>query len=369
MNRVCNFGAGPCTLPLEVLQEAQAEFLDFQGSGMSIIEASHRGKEYDAVHMEAIQLIKELYSAPSDMEVLFLQGGATLQFSMIPMNILKPGNRAAYIKTGTWANKAASDAKLYGDMYVAWDGKENGYSRMPETRELALEGNTQYLYLCSNETIGGIRFASFPEVNIPIVADMSSDFMSRPIPWEKFDVVYGGVQKNLAPSGMAVVFIRKHLLENLNPNLGAYLSYSTHMSEQSLYNTPPVFSIYIMGKVLKWMKKAGGLSAIESLAIERSSLIYSAIDNSDGYYRSPVNAADRSLMNIVFRLPNEDLEKQFIAEATRAGMIGLKGHRSVGGCRASVYNALPVAAARTLVDFMHTFKIANPASVMAAGAH
>ncbi len=359
--RVYNFGAGPCTLPLEVLEEAQAEFTNYNDSGMSIIEHSHRGKDYDAVHKEASKLAKEVFGAPEEFEVLFVQGGATLQFSMIPMNLLKDGEKAAYISCGQWSNKAIDDAAMYGDAYKAWDGKDSGYTRMPENNEIEIQDNTRYLHITTNETIGGIRTIEWPEVNVPLVADMSSDFMSRPIPWDKFDIIYGGVQKNLGPAGMAVVFIRKSILKDTNKNIGRYLRYDIHADKESMYNTPPVFPIYIMGKVMKWMKGLGGLKAIEQRAEEKAAVIYQAIDSSNGYYNCPVSKKHRSLMNIVFRLPSEELEAKFIKEATAAGFIGLKGHRSVGGCRASCYNALPTEAVIALKAFMEEFMKENPA--------
>ncbi|PIE89524.1 MAG: 3-phosphoserine/phosphohydroxythreonine aminotransferase [Acidobacteria bacterium] len=362
MERVFNFGAGPCTLPLEVLKEAQSEFTNFQGSGMSIIESSHRGKEYDTVHHEALTMLKELYGAPEDMEVLLLQGGATLQFSMIPMNLAKKGKKAAYLVTGSWSKKALADGKLYADAYAAWDGKDDNYSHMPKSKDIKLQENTQYLYICSNETIGGIRFPKFPDVDVPLIVDVSSEFLSRPIEWDKCDLVYGGVQKNLGPSGVTILFIRKHLLENLNTGLGAYLNYATHAKAKSLYNTPPVFSIYMMNKVLKWVKKCGGLKGIEKMAEEKAGLIYDAMDQSNGYFRSPVAKEDRSRMNIVFRLPTEELEAKFLEESKKKGLVALKGHRSVGGLRASTYNAMPLEGAKALVAFMKDFQAQNPAS-------
>jgi phosphoserine aminotransferase len=357
--RVYNFGAGPCTLPLEALEEAQKEFVNFQNAGMSVIEMSHRSKEYDAVHQETLSLLKSVYKCPDDFDVMIIQGGATLQFSMIPMNLAPKGQRVAYVNSGAWAKKAYKDAQIYADAYCAWDGAEGSYSKMPKTNEIKLESNTRYLHITSNETIGGIRFTEFPDVDVPMIADMSSDFMSRHIPWDKFDLVYGGVQKNLGPSGAAVVFIRKTTLEKANQDMGAYLKYTTHSEKGSLYNTPPVFVIYMIGKVLKWINSIGGLEAIEEKAKKKAALLYAYIENSNGYYTSPVNKEDRSLMNIVFRLPSEDLEKKFVAEAKEAGFIGLKGHRSVGGCRASCYNALPMEGVQAMVDFMENFRKAN----------
>ncbi|MCF7888906.1 MAG: 3-phosphoserine/phosphohydroxythreonine transaminase [Victivallales bacterium] len=359
--RVFNFSAGPCTLPLEALEEAQKEFTNYMDSGMSVIEMSHRGKEYDKTHMEAMALTKEVFGVPDEFEVMFLQGGATLQFSMIPMNILKKGEKAGYVNSGAWAKKALADAKIYGDAYSAWDGNEVNLTRMPKTEEIKIQENTRYLHVTSNETIGGIRMIEWPDVGVPLVGDMSSDFMSRPIPWEKFDLVYGGAQKNLGPAGLTVVFIRKKLLEETNRDIGVYLRYDIHAAKDSMYNTPPVFAIYIMGKVMKWMKSLGGLEAIQEKAEEKAELLYNYIDNSGGYYRNPMDKEYRSLMNIVYRLPSEELEAKFIAEAKENELIGLKGHRSVGGCRASCYNAMPLEGVEALKAFMEKFKAENPA--------
>ena len=354
-NRVHNFCAGPCTLPLEVLQEAQEEFVDYHGAGMSLIEMSHRAPEYEAVHMEAMELAREVYQAPEDFAVLFIQGGATLQFSMVPMNLLRPGDKAAFVGSGAWATGAFKDAQLYGDVYLAWDGKEDGYTRMPTTDEIVIQPGTRYLHVTSNETIGGIRITEWPDVEVPLVADMSSDYMSRSIPWDKFDLIYGGVQKNLGPAGAALVFIRKSILPELNTEIGAYLQYGIHVEKDSLFNTPPVFTIYMIGKVLKWMKAKGGLEAIEQEAAAKAGRLYDAIDASDGWYSCPVATENRSHMNVVWRLPDEDLEKKFLKEADAQGLKNLKGHRSVGGCRASLYNALPMESVDALVAFMQKF--------------
>lgn len=358
-NRVHNFCAGPCTLPLEVLEEAQQEFVDYHGAGMSLIEMSHRAPEYDAIHMEAMQLAREVFRVPDDFAVLFLQGGATLQFSMIPMNILRDGEKAAYVGSGSWATGAFNDAQKYGDAYLAWDGKADGYSRMPSTGEIELQPGTRYLHVTSNETIGGIRMTEWPEVEVPLIGDLSSDYMSRPIPWDKFDLVYGGAQKNLGPAGAAIVFIRKSILPQLNTDIGAYLQYGIHVDKDSLFNTPPVFTIYMIGKMLKWMKDKGGLDVIEHEAATKAERLYSVIDNSDGWYSCPVAVENRSHMNVVFRLPSEDLEKKFLKESDAAGMKNLKGHRSVGGCRASIYNALPMESVEALAQFMEQFRKDN----------
>ena len=360
-NRLHNFSAGPCTLPLEVLEQAQAEFVDYQGAGMSLIEMSHRGKHFDEVATEAMSMSMEVFQVPDDFAVLFIQGGAILQFSMIPMNLLTPGEKGAYVHSGTWAKGAITDGKEYGEVYTAWDGADNNYTRMPASEEIELQDKTRYLHITTNETIGGIRYAEFPDVDVPLIADMSSEYMARPLPWDKFDIVYGGAQKNLGPAGMAIVFIRKSILEKCNRNIGRYLRYDIHESKGSMFNTPPVFPIYMYGKVLKWMKSQGGLSAIEKMAAEKADLMYSAIDNSDGYYNCPVDKASRSHMNVVFRLASEDLEKKFLTEADSAGLLNLKGHRSVGGCRASIYNALPKRSVETLTEFMAEFSKNNQA--------
>lgn len=358
-NRVYNFCAGPCTLPLEVLEEAQREFVDYKGAGMSLIEMSHRAPEYDAVHEEATALARELYKVPDDFAVLFLQGGATLQFSMVPMNLLKSGDKAAYIGSGAWASGAFADAQKYGDAYLAWDGKDNGYTRMPRTDELEIKPGTRYLHVTSNETIGGIRMVEWPEVSVPLIGDMSSDYMSRLIPWEKFDLVYGGVQKNLGPAGAALVFVRKSALSDANADIGTYLRYQTHVEKSSLFNTPPVFTIYMIGKMLRWMKDKGGVPAVEQEAAEKAAILYDTIDNSGGWYSCPVEPANRSHMNVVFRLPSEELEKKFVSEAEAGGMTNLKGHRSVGGCRASIYNAMPREGVQALASFMERFQKEN----------
>ena len=359
VRRIYNFSAGPCILPLEVLQEAQDEFVDYHSAGMSLIEMSHRGKQFDEVHNEAISMARRIFKVPDEFSVLFLQGGATLQFSMVPMNFLSTGDRAAYVDSGSWASSAIADAKIYGDIYTAWDGKDYNYTRMPVSSEIELRPNTRYLHITSNETIGGIRFVEWPKVHIPIVADMSSDYMSRPIPWDQFDLVYGGVQKNLGPSGMAIVFIRRSALEDNYPKLGRYLRYDIHIDKNSMFNTPPVFPIYILGKVLKWMDAKGGLTVIEQEAEEKAALLYAVIDGSEGYFRCPVNAASRSIMNVVFRLPTKDLEHQFLIQAAQEELVNLKGHRSVGGCRASIYNAMPISGVAALAQFMEEFKQNN----------
>ena len=360
MNRIFNFSAGPCTLPLPAIEEAAAEFVDYHGASMSLIEMSHRGKHYDAVHMETLELMRELLGVPDNFKIMFLGGGATMQFTMLPFSLLQGGKSCDFTVTGTWAKKAVGDAKKFGNVNVLFDGKDNKYLSLPKAADIKVSEDAAYLHITSNETIGGIEWHEWPETgDVPIVCDMSSDIMSRSFPWEKFGVVYAGAQKNLGPAGVAVVIMRDDIIASLPEDLPAYMDYGIHASKDSMYNTPPVFPIYMMGKVLKWVKANGGLEGMTKLAIERSSMLYDAIDNSDGYYNCPVAKEDRSRMNVVWRLPSEDLEKKFIAEALEKGFSGLKGHRSVGGCRASIYNAMPVEGVKALTEFMAEFKKNN----------
>jgi phosphoserine aminotransferase len=355
MSRVYNFCAGPCTLPLPVLEAVRDELVDFRGTGMSLIELSHRSPAYEDVHEEAIASFRQVFGVPEDFEVLFLQGGATLLFSTVPMNLVAEGEPVAYVRSGTWGRTAEQDAAVFADAYPAWDGAPHGYTRMPRVDELEIRPGTRYLHVTSNETIEGIRVSAFPDVGVPLVADMSSDYLSRPIPGERFDLVYGGAQKNLGPAGLAVVVVRRERLGEPPRPLGSYLRFDLHAERRSLLNTPPMFAIYVMGKVLAWIRSMGGVEAMERRAAERSGRIYAAIDTSDGFYRSPVDRADRSHMNVVFRLPTEELEAAFLRAAEAEGLVNLKGHRSVGGIRASVYNAMPDEGVDALVTFMRAF--------------
>jgi phosphoserine aminotransferase len=341
------------------LKEVQGEFLDFRGSGMSLIELSHRSPEYDLIHEESLALFRQVFAVPDDFEILFLQGGGTLQFALVPMNVLHKGEKAAYVRSGTWGVGAENDAAHHGDVYTAWDGKPVGYTHMPADSELEIRPGTRYLHITSNETIEGIRYVEFPRVEVPLVADMSSDYLSRPIPWELFDLVYGGAQKNLGPAGLAVVVVRKSVLETTNRDLASYLRFDLQAQKKSLLNTPPMFAIYVMGKVLHWMERLGGVATMEERAQRRSGMVYEAIAGSDGFYRSPVQAAHGSHMNVVFRLPSEDLEKTFLKEADSEGLVNLKGHRSVGGIRASIYNAMSDEGVAALVEHMSRFAAAN----------
>lgn len=360
MNRIFNFSAGPCTLPVPALQSAADEFMDYDGKGMSLIEMSHRSKEYDAVHMEAMDLVKRLYGTPDNYKVMFIGGGATLQFAMVAMNLMGQGGKCDLTLTGAWAKKAYADAKLIGDVTLAYDGSDEKFMNLPAIADLKVSPDAAYFHMTSNETIGGVQWKDFPDTgDVPLVCDMSSDFVSRRVDVSKFGLIYAGAQKNAGPAGTSIVIIREDLLERSSDQLPAYLRYSIHAAKDSMYNTPPVFPIYMVGKTLKWLEDQGGLEAAEKLSAERSGLIYGAMNKNPGFYSCPVNEHCRSEMNIVWRLPSEDLEKQFVAEALEAGMSGLKGHRSVGGCRASVYNAMPVEGAKALADFMDEFARKN----------
>ncbi len=360
MSRIFNFAAGPATLPLESLQEASEKLVDYEKSGMSLIEMSHRGKIYDGVHTETIALAREILSIPDSHHILLLQGGATLQFGMIPMAFLQEGVSADYIVTGSWSKKACDDGNAVGTVNIPWNGKDENYTRIPAQEELKLDKEAAYVHICSNETIGGIQWPYFPDTGeVPLIADMSSDIMSRPLPWEKLDMVYAGAQKNLAPSGMGFVVISDRLAQNARKDIPAYLRYDLHIDKNSLYNTPPSFVVWMTGLTLKWIKSIGGLQEIEQRRDEKAQMLYRMIECSGGYYRNPVDKNSRSPMNIVWRLPSEELEKKFIEEANRQGLSGLKGHRSVGGCRASIYNAMPVEGVQTLVNFMKQFMAQN----------
>jgi len=356
MSRKYNFYAGPATLPLEVLEKLQAEFVDYQSMGLSLVETSHRSKEYDAVHGEALELTRELLGIGDTHTVMFLQGGATLQFSMVPMNLLGEGRSCALTMTGAWAKKALVDARKLGEVEVVFDDSENKFTKLPGPNDLTVSPEHVYLHVTSNETIGGVQWREWPEVgDVPLVADMSSDMMSRPLPMEKFGLIYAGAQKNLGPAGMALVIIRNDLLEQCRDDLTAYLSYKIHAAKDSLYNTPPVFAIWAYRHVMGWVAKQGGLEAMADRARKKAALLYGAMDESGGFYRCPVDPGCRSEMNVVWRLPTEELESKFVAEALIQGMIGLKGHRSVGGCRASIYNAMPPEGVQALADFMGEF--------------
>ncbi|MFJ7826547.1 3-phosphoserine/phosphohydroxythreonine transaminase [Psychrobacillus sp. NPDC096623] len=355
--RAYNFNAGPSALPLEVLEKAQQELVNFQGSGMSIMEMSHRGAIFEAVHNEAISRLRKLYAIPDNYEVLFLQGGASLQFTMIPMNFLQVGKKASYIMTGVWSEKAYKEAKLFGEPVQIASTKENKYRNVPSLEELDVYSDDAYVHITSNNTIYGTQWSEFPDTGeVPLIADMSSDIMSKPVDVSKFAMVYAGAQKNLGPSGVTVVIIRKDFLAMANKDIPTILKYTTHAESNSLYNTPPTFGIYMLGEVLKWMEDQGGLTEIAKQNEEKAKLIYDVIDNSHGFYTGHASKGSRSLMNITFRVADEELEKQFLSEAKDAGFVGLNGHRSVGGCRASTYNSVPYDTCKALSDFMIAFQ-------------
>ena len=357
MARAFNFCAGPAVLPLEVLQQAQAELVDYQGSGMSIMEMSHRGKQYDAIHQEAIANIRALMQLPDDYAVLFLQGGASLQFAMVPMNFLPPGATADYVNAGSWGSAAVKQARLLGNINIAADCEKEIPTRVPEASELKLTPGAAYLHMTSNETISGAQWKSFPKTAAPLICDMSSDILSRPVDYRQFALIYAGAQKNLGPSGVTLAVVRKDLAEKAAKTIPAMLRYQTHIENNSLYNTPPCYSIYILALTTRWLKNFG-LENMFRRNRDKARLLYDAIDAS-GFYRGTAKKECRSDMNITFRLPTAELEERFCAEAAKAGMSQLKGHRSVGGVRASVYNAFPVDGVKALVAFMKEFEKRN----------
>lgn len=356
--RVHNFGAGPCALPADVLEEVGEEFPEYDDAGMTVVEMSHRSDAYQAVHDEATELARRVSGVPDSFDVLYIQGGATLQFTMVPLNLVDEGGQGGYVVSGSWGKKAVADAEAWGRGAVAWSGAAKNFTTMPAPDAIDVDGSWRYLHVTSNETIGGIRMVDLPDTDVPLVADMSSDYLARPIEWDRYDLVYGGVQKNLAPAGMALVFVRSSAVFE-RPGIGTYLQYKTHADADSLANTPPMFQIYVMGKVLRHLEERGGMAGLEERTAAKSSLVYDAIEGSEGFYRSPVDPAVRSHTNVVWRLPDEELEKRFVAEATEAGMIGLKGHRSVGGIRASLYAATELASVERLVEFMNDFATAH----------
>ncbi|MCC5850258.1 MAG: 3-phosphoserine/phosphohydroxythreonine transaminase [Verrucomicrobia bacterium] len=358
MKRIYNFSAGPATLPLETLQEAQEGLLDYQGSGMSIMEMSHRGKHYDAVHQEALSNFRELLSVPDTHEIIFMQGGATSQFSFVPMNLLGQGETADYINSGAWAKKAIEEAKFFGKVNVAANFGKEIPTRQAYADELQLTPGAAYLHCTSNETISGAQIKAFPESDAPLVSDMSSDILSRALDVSKFGLIYAGAQKNLGPSGVTLVILRKDLAEKVADTVPMMFRYQTHIENQSLYNTPPTFGIYILCLVTRWLKKQGGVAAMEALNNRKSAKLYAAIDESE-FYRGTALPEFRSTMNVTWRLPSEELEAQFIKEAKALEMDGLKGHRSVGGIRASIYNAFPEAGVDALIAFMKDFEAKN----------
>lgn len=357
VNRVQNFNPGPSTLPLEVLQIAQKEFLDYRGTGMSVLEISHRSKEYEAINSDAIALTRELLGLDDSFHVMFMGGGASLQFTMVPMNFLPSGGTAAYTNTGSWADKAIKEAKLFGNVNVVASSKEQKYVFIPKAADVKTPQDAAYLHLTSNNTIYGSQWHWWPDPgSVPLVCDMSSDFCSRRLDFKKFSLIYAGAQKNIGPAGATMVIIRDDFYKKCKDGNPTMLDYRTHIKNDSLYNTPPVFAVYMIKLVLEWMKKQGGLAAIEKINDQKQRAIYGVVDKYPDFYRGTVNPDSRSWMNLVFRLPSEELEEKFVKESKAAGFIGLKGHRDVGGIRVSLYNAMTLEGTQKLAEFMEAFK-------------
>lgn len=357
--RMFNFYAGPATLPLKALRQAKREFLDFNGTGMSVCEISHRSKDYQAVIDEATELVRELYELPGNFQVLWVQGGASTQFFTVPWNIGLEGRPLAYIDTGAWAQKAIKEAKSFGEVEILASSEDKGYTCIP--RKFSLDPNASYLHITSNETIGGIEWIKFPETGgVPLIVDASSDFLSHPIDWPEVGMVYAGAQKNLGPAGVTLVIIRDDLVERARAKkLPAMVSYATHVDKGSMYNTPPCFAIYLSMLSLRELKAQGGLARVEKKNKRKARILYRLFDESGGYYRGVAKKNSRSRMNVTFRLPTEELEEKCVAEAKAAGFIGLKGHRSVGGMRASIYNAMPLKGVKALAGFLKEFQASN----------
>lgn len=357
-DRIYNFSAGPATLPYSVLQEAAADIVNFNNKGIGLIELSHRSKEFMAVADETERLIRELMGIPANYKVLFLQGGASSQFFMVPMNLLTSGQKATYLNTGTWSKKAIKEAKLFGTVDVAYSSEDITFKRVPRDDEYEIAPDSQYLYFVTNNTIYGTQFPSMPAKDAMLIADMSSDILSRSVDVSRFGLIFAGAQKNMGPAGVTVVIIREDLLDRAGDMVPSMLKYKTHADKDSMFNTPPCFSIYCVGRVMHWLKQTGGVKAMEKINRDKAALLYEAIDSTD-FYRGHAEKDSRSLMNVTFNLPTPELEAQFIAEATAAGLDGLKGHRSVGGCRASIYNAFPREGVEKLVEFMAAFASKN----------
>jgi phosphoserine aminotransferase len=359
MERVFNFSPGPATLPLPVLQEVQQSLLALPGVGASVLEISHRSKTFEEMIAQAEANIRALLSLPEEYHVLFLQGGASLQFSQVPMSFLRGTGRSAdYIVTGSWAKRALAEAQREGAVRIVWDGKADNYSRVPKHGEYEIDPSAAYVHFTSNETIQGIQFPAEPEVgDVPLVCDASSDFLSRPIDVKRYGLIYAGAQKNVGPAGVTIVIIRQDMLEQVPDDLPTMLNYTVHVEHRSLYNTPPVFAVYVVMLVTRWLlENIGGLEQMHAINRQKAQLLYEAIDRSEGFYRGHAQPDSRSLMNATWRLPSEELEVQFVKEAKEAGLHELKGHRSVGGIRASMYNAMPIEGVRTLVEFMEHFR-------------
>jgi phosphoserine aminotransferase len=358
--RIYNFSAGPAMLPLPVLEEAQRDLLSLPGVGMSVLEISHRSKVFEEIIQGAESDVRKLGNIPDSYHVLFLQGGASLQFAMVPMNLMPRGGKADYIITGYWSKKALKEAQKFGNINIAATTEPENFARIPRQDEIRLDPEAAYVHITTNNTIYGTEWPREPDVgDLPLVADASSDIFSRPIDVTKYALIYAGAQKNLGPAGVTLVIIRDDLLARSPKDLPTMLDYNTHAREKSLYNTPPVFAIYIMRLVLKWIIEQGGLQEMARRNQQKAGILYDVIDSSGGFYRGHAQPDSRSLMNVTFRLPSEELEKRFVSEAKKAGLDGLKGHRSVGGIRASIYNAFPQEGVEALASFMREFQRTN----------
>lgn len=356
--RIYNFSPGPATLPQEVLAQAAKDIVNFQDKGIGLIEMSHRSKEFMAVVDETEALLRQLMNIPDNYKVLFLQGGASTQFAMIPMNLLAPGRKASYLNTGTWAKKAIKEADIVAEAHVAYSSEESTFDHVPKNSDYTVDADSEYLYLVSNNTIYGTQFAEFPQSDKMLVCDMSSDILSRTFDISPFGLVFAGAQKNMGPAGVTVVIIRDDLLDRAPDSLPTMLRYKTHADKGSMFNTPPCFAIYVVGQVCKWLQKIGGVAAMEEKNREKAAILYDMIDATD-FYKGHARPDSRSLMNVTFNLPSPELEAEFISQATQQGLDGLKGHRSIGGCRASIYNAFPRQGVLDLVAFMKKFEQAH----------
>jgi phosphoserine aminotransferase len=353
---IYNFSAGPAVLPKAVLQQAQAELPDWHGSGMSVMEMSHRGKEYMGIHAQAEADLREVMGIPANYKVLFLQGGAHLQFSMIPLNLLRGKGCADYVNTGEWSKKAIGEAKKFCNVNVAADNSDKSCTYVPAFNTWKLDKKAAYVHYTPNETIGGVEFNWVPDTgSVPLVADMSSNILSRSVDVSKFGLIYAGAQKNIGPAGLTLVVVREDLVGHADPRLPTMMDYKIHADNDSMYNTPPTYAIYMAGLVFQWLKKNGGIAAMEKTNIAKARLLYDAIDASNGFYKCPVNKADRSRMNVPFTLKDANLDGDFLKQADARGLLQLKGHRSVGGMRASIYNAMPLEGVQALVNFMNEF--------------
>ena len=358
MGRIYNFSSGPAVLPLPVLEKARDELVDFQASGMSLMEMSHRGKIFDDVIKTAENNLRAIMGIPGDYTILFLPGGASQQFAMIPLNLLLPGTSADYVDTGSWAGKAIKEAKLVGKVNVIWDGKNQDYMAAPDPADLKFTPGAAYAHICSNETIAGVRIAEFPKSEAPLIADMSSDILSREVDVTDFGMIYAGAQKNLGPSGMAVVILRKDLAEKCPDTVNYFFRYKTHMPEPSLYNTPNTWAVYIFKLVLDWLMESGGVKAMQKRNEDKAAVLYDVLDASP-FWKPCAVKKYRSIMNVTWRMGSEELEAKFVKDARAAGFDGLKGHRSVGGLRASIYNAFPAEGTAALAAFMRDFEKKN----------